>query len=180
MVSSASHNNHVVELTNLCTVFFLKLSCVDSLEDMRHLTRWCQHDLEARITRAIIDPKRGRFLVICWELKEAANNSACCDQDMWLCSSHLWPLAWLLVSPSSSLSRKFVQDSVIYIFSLGPLLIDFQSGNSNSEKKLFSGQMDMPMAGALLQLAFLKQLEESSSMFPSEPSRLSIFLWQAC
>ncbi|CAM6026275.1 unnamed protein product [Sphagnum balticum] len=30
--------------------------------------------------------------------------------------------------------------------------------------------------GALLQLAFLKQLEESSSMFPSEPSRLSIFL----
>jgi hypothetical protein len=55
-----------------------------------------------------------------------------------------------------------VQDSVIYIFSLGPLLIDFQSGNNNSEKKLFSGQMDMPMAGALLQLAFLKQLEESS------------------
>jgi hypothetical protein len=73
-----------------------------------------------------------------------------------------------------------VQDSVIYIFSLGPSLIDFQSGNSNSEKKLFSGQMDMPMAGALLQLAFLKQLEESSSMFPSEPSRLSTFLWQAC
>jgi hypothetical protein len=55
-----------------------------------------------------------------------------------------------------------VQDSVIYIFSLGPLLIDFQSGNNNSEKKLFSGQVDMPMAGALLQLAFLKQLEESS------------------
>jgi hypothetical protein len=39
MISSASHDNHVVELTNLCTVFFLKLSYVDSLEDLRHLTR---------------------------------------------------------------------------------------------------------------------------------------------